>query len=105
MNVQEAIEWADKNSSSESLARLRSRQVTKVLADEVRKLREMYFYASAQAVRLGEEVERLQEELNEELLFRMENHVIITKLLGNPSRMNEYAEQYAKQGSGQGPVR
>ena len=40
MSVQEALEWADKNSQDEVVARMRSRAVAKTLAAEVRRLRE-----------------------------------------------------------------
>jgi uncharacterized coiled-coil DUF342 family protein len=37
MSVQEALEWADKNSQDEVVARMRSRAVAKTLASEVRR--------------------------------------------------------------------
>lgn len=40
MNLKQALEWADKNSSAEVVERLRSRKVVSVLAAEVRLLTE-----------------------------------------------------------------
>lgn len=40
MDIEEALKWADANSSPEAVERLRSRKVAKLLADEVRRLRE-----------------------------------------------------------------
>ena len=36
MNLEQALKWVDVNSQGEALTRLRSRQVTKILADTVR---------------------------------------------------------------------
>jgi len=64
MSVQEALEWADKNSQDEVVARMRSRAVAKTLAAEVRRLREeldkAYDYANRQDVRVAEEMKRAE---------------------------------------------
>lgn len=38
MNIQQALDWADRNSAPEAVERLRSRAVAKVLSNEVREL-------------------------------------------------------------------
>lgn len=40
MDIKEALEWANKNSSQESVDRLRSRKVVKVLSDAVKNYRQ-----------------------------------------------------------------